>query len=106
MPGAVGYESYELFRFTGWPVQLFIHYGAKQFYQVNVHPFIVAAYIIGRPSFSIMEYYVYSPRMVFYTQPVAYVFTLTKNRDWFHLFDIINGQRYQFLRIMERTVVI
>ena len=104
MSGAVGNKGDKLFGGTFWTTQFFVHDFAKQTNKVDVGPFVVTTNVVGFAQTTIVEYGVNSTCVVVYPQPIAYIFALAINRNWFVVFDVIDRKWNQFFGEMVGTV--
>src|SRR6185437_16589644 len=86
--------------------QFFIHFFAKQFYQLYILPFVETTDIISFTVFTIMVNHIDRSCMIYYIQPVTGVFTITIYRQWFLIANIIDEKWYQFLGELIRTVIV
>jgi len=75
-------------------------------HNINVFPFIKPAYIVSFPYFPFMKNEVNGTGMVYYVQPIAYVFAFAIHRKWFIIFDIVNTKRKQFFWKLVRAVIV
>ena len=73
---------------------------------IDILPLVEAADVIGLASLSLMEDKIDGTCMILDIEPVAHVLTLTIDRQRLTVADIIDKERYQFLRELIRTVVV
>ena len=74
--------------------------------KVDILPFIEAADIVSVGHFALMEYEVDGTGVIFDKEPVAHVLTLTVDRKWLAVTDIVDKQRYQLLGELIGAVVV
>ena len=73
---------------------------------VYVLPFVETAYVVCLSDSSIVEDGVNGACMVLNIEPVAYVLALAIDREGLAVADVVDKQRYQFLRELVRAVVV
>lgn len=73
---------------------------------INIFPLVKTTDIVGLCNGSVMEDGVDGTNMIYYIQPVAYVFVLAIDRKWFTMKDVINKKRDQPLWKLIRTIIV
>ena len=73
---------------------------------VDVLPLVKATDVVSFCYFTLMEDEVDGTGMVFYKEPVAYILSFAIDRQWLSVADIVDKERYQFLRELIRTIVV
>ncbi len=106
MPRSVFDVSNQFGTFTGSPSKFLVHLSTQKPDKVYIFPFVEATNIIGLPDPAAVKDPVDGYGMINDIQLVARIKTITINRKWLAMDDVIDKQRYQFFRKLIRSVII
>ena len=90
MAGTVCYVGNQLFTFPCRSAQFTVHDGAQSFHQINVFPFVVAAYVVGFAVSPPVKYRINGKGMVLNIQPVSNIFPFSIHRQWLVVANVVN----------------
>ena len=76
------------------------------FNDVDILPLVETADVVSVGNLSLVENKVYGTGMVFHEQPVAHILTLAIYGQRLAMADVVDKERYQFLRELIRTIVV
>lgn len=106
MSRTVGYISNQIHIFSFLAPQQTVHRLNYNLDDINVLPFIETADVVSFGNLAVVENHINGAGMIFYIQPVTYIFAFTIYRQRFAVTDVVDEQRDQFFRELVRTVVV